>query len=57
MFIGVIRTKDILLHPRTIISMRGVSGFFKLLFRALSRKPYHFINMIEKTQWVYVGKK
>lgn len=54
MIVGVIKTKDILLHPITIISMRGVFGFFKLLFRALSPKRYQFIQMIENTQWISV---
>lgn len=55
MFVGVIKTKDILLNPLSIIHMRGIKGFFKLLFRALSRRHYHFINMIEKTQWNIVA--
>lgn len=57
MIVGVIKTRDILLHPGTIISMRGFRGFLKLLVRAFSFKRYHFINMIEHTQWVNVGKK
>lgn len=57
MFIGVIRTKDILLNPLPIISMRGMKGFFKLLFRAFSRKRHTFVNMIEQTQWVSIAKK
>ncbi len=57
MFVGIIKTKDILLHPMTIISMRGYRGFFKLLYRALSPKRYRFINMTQHTQWIYVGKK
>ncbi len=54
MFIGVIRTRDILRHPLTILSMKGFSGFFKLLFKAFSRKPHLFINMIENTEWITV---
>ncbi len=57
MFVGVIKTKDVLMNPWTIISMRGVGGFLKLLVRAFSRKPYSFINMIENTQWVDTTKK
>lgn len=56
MIVGVIRTKDIILNPFTIISMRGFKGFCKLLFRALSRKRYPFINMIEHTQWISLKK-
>jgi hypothetical protein len=56
MFEGVIKTRDILLHPRTIIQMRGFKGFCKLLYRALSRKKYRFINMVQNTQWIYIGK-
>ena len=57
MFIGVIKTKDVLLNPLTLISMRGVRGFLKLVYRALSRKRYSFINMIEQTQWVSLNKE
>ncbi len=57
MFVGVIKTKDVLMHPLTIISMRGFSGFLKLIVRALSPKRYSFINMIEHTQWVDMSKK
>lgn len=57
MFEGVIKTKDILFHPKTIIEMRGWKGFFKLLYRAMSRKRYRFINMVQNTQWIYIGKK
>jgi hypothetical protein len=57
MILGVIRTRDILMHPWIIISMRGIRGFFKLLFKALSRKPHYFINQIEDSRWVFVGKK
>ena len=57
MIVGVIKTKDILMNPAPIIAMRGIKGFFKLLFRAFSRKPYRFINMIEQTSWISIGKK
>lgn len=58
MLIGVIKTKDILRHPFTIISMKGFGGFFKLLFKALSRKPHLFINsIVENTDWLTVEKK
>lgn len=57
MIVGVIKTRDILLHPWTIISMRGILGFFKLLIKAISRRPYCFINSIENSQWVFIGKK
>lgn len=51
MFIGVIKTKDVLLHPVTMVAMRGIKGFFLLLLRALSPKPYPFISNIENSQW------
>lgn len=57
MFVGVIKTKDVLLHPITLIKMRGFKGFVKLFFRALSPKRYRFIGMTQQTQWVYLGKK
>jgi hypothetical protein len=53
MFVGIIRTKDILLNPRTIISMRGVKGFVKLVYRALRKKPYSFIGMTQESDWIF----
>jgi hypothetical protein len=53
MFVGIIRTKDILLNPRTIISMRGVRGFVKLVYRALRKKPYSFIGMTQESDWIF----
>ncbi len=52
MFIGVIKTKDVLLHPLTIISMRGLKGYCKMFLRALSPKRYRFITMTQNTSWV-----
>lgn len=56
MFVGVIKTRDVLLHPLTIISMKGLRGFLKLLVRALSRKEYRFISMTQNTQWIDTKK-
>ncbi len=53
MFVGVIKTKDVLLNPRAILSIRGWKGFFKMIGRALSRKPYHFVDMVQNTQWIF----
>jgi hypothetical protein len=50
MFVGVIRTKDVLLNPRAVISIRGWKGFFKLLTKAFSRKPYHFVDVTERAK-------
>lgn len=55
MFVGVIKTKDVLLHPVTIMKMRGFAGYMKLFFRALSPRRYRFITMTQHTQWVYMG--
>lgn len=55
MFVGVIKTKDVLLHPVTIMKMRGFRGYMKLFLRALSPKRYRFIAMTQHTQWVYMG--
>lgn len=57
MFVGVIKTRDVLLHPITLIQMRGFKGFLKLFFRALSPKRYRFIGMTQQTQWVYLGNQ
>ncbi len=55
MFVGIIKTRDVLLHPITIMKMRGVKGYAKLLIRALSPRRYRFISMIQNTQWVFLG--
>ena len=52
MFIGVIRTRDVLLHPLIILKMRGLKGFLKLFIRALSFKRYRFVGMTQQTQWI-----
>ncbi len=57
MFVGVIKTRDVLLHPITIMKMRGFKGLVKLLVRALSPRRYRFIAMSQHTQWVCMGKK
>ena len=49
MIVGIIKTKDILLHPITIIQMRGLVGFLGIVKRALSVKTYHFINLMTGT--------
>jgi hypothetical protein len=52
-FVGIIKNKDILLNPRSIIHMRGWKGYFKLVWRTLSRKPYAFIRMTQDSQWFF----
>ena len=54
MYEGIIKTRDILLHPFPLISMRGLMGYFKLLVRALSRRRYRMVDHLEKTGWVDV---
>lgn len=56
MFVGIIKTRDILMNPRTIISMRGVKGFMKLVYRALRKKPYSFIGMTQESDWIFDKK-
>lgn len=56
MFVGVIKTRDVLFHPMTLIRMRGFKGFMKLFFRALSPKKYRFIGMTQKTQWISLNE-
>jgi hypothetical protein len=53
MFVGIIKTRDILMNPRTIISMRGVRGFMKLVYRALRKQPYSFIGMTQESDWIF----
>ncbi len=57
MIVGVIKTKDVLLHPVTIIQMKGFVGFCKILRRALSTKSYRFVNFMENTAITVVSKR
>lgn len=57
MIVGVIKTKDVLLHPITIIHMKGLKGFFKILKRAISTKTYRFVNFMENTAITMISKK
>lgn len=53
MFVGYVKTKDIFLHPISLIQMRGVKGYLKLVGRALSRRKYSFIRMTQKSDWIF----
>lgn len=53
MFIGYVKTKDIFLHPISLMQMRGLKGYLKLIGRALSRRKYSFIRMTQKSDWVF----
>jgi len=44
MFVGVIKTKDVVLNPRLIISLCGVTGYLKLLCGAMSFRRYSFLD-------------
>ncbi|OGP15332.1 MAG: hypothetical protein A2053_01245 [Deltaproteobacteria bacterium GWA2_50_8] len=57
MFRGIIRTRDILLNPGTIISMHGLKGYLGLLFRCLSRKTYNFVDYTDVTTWTWIGPR
>lgn len=56
MFVGVIKTRDVLLHPRELIRMRGFKGYLKLIWRALKRKRYAFVGMTQGSDWIYDKK-
>jgi hypothetical protein len=55
-FVGYVKTKDILLHPISLIQMRGWKGYLKLVGRALSRRRYAFIRMTQKSDWLFDAK-
>jgi hypothetical protein len=55
MFVGAVKTKDILLHPISLIRMRGFKGYLKLIGRALSRRRYSFIPMTQTSNWFSDG--
>lgn len=55
MFVGYVKTRDILLHPVSLIRMRGFTGYLKLIGRALSRHSYSFIRMTQKSDWIFDG--
>ena len=56
MIVGVIKGKDLLLHPVSVISIHGLWGFLRLIVHALSRKKYQFIDFLEITTRTVVGK-
>lgn len=56
MFVGVIKTKDVLLHPRELIRMRGFKGYLKLVWRALHTRRYAFIGMTQGSDWIFDRK-
>ena len=47
MLVGYIKTKDVLTHPWTVLSISGYRGFFKILSRALSWKKYPFLDCLK----------
>jgi hypothetical protein len=54
---GIIKTKDVFLHPISIIQMRGFRGYLKILARSLSPKPHRFISMMFSTSFRAPPKK
>jgi len=46
---GVIKTKDVLLNPLSVIAVSGIKGYFRILWRAFSRKEYRFLDFVEVT--------
>ncbi len=54
---GYIKTKDVFLHPISIIQMRGIKGYCKVLYRALSPKPHRFLSMMFSTSFRTRAKK
>jgi len=57
MIVGVIKTKDLVLHPFGVISVYGLKGFLRLLKCAFSRRKYQFIDFLELTGRTLIGKR
>jgi len=55
--VGVIKTRDLLLHPFDVFQIQGLWGFFRLFAKVLSRKKYHFVDLIEITTRTLMGRK
>ncbi len=47
MLVGVIKNRDVFLHPISVFRIRGVIGFFKLFLHSLTRKPYRFLDILD----------
>ena len=56
MLVGVIKTRDILRHPISVLSIQGVRGFFRLILRSFGRTPHCFLDFLEITATTFVGR-
>lgn len=57
MIVGVITTRDVLMHPISVVSIQGIRGFLRLLWHAMSKKQYTFTDLIEITTSTFIGRK
>ncbi len=57
MIVGVITTRDVLLHPVSVVSIQGVRGFLRTLWYALGKKQYTFTDLIKMTTRTLLPKK
>ncbi len=46
MIVGVIKTRDIILHPLAVFAIQGMRGFWRVLLGALSWRHYAFIEIL-----------
>lgn len=46
MLVGIIRTRDLILHPVAAASVRGLWGFLWVLVKAFSRERYRFVDLL-----------
>ena len=56
MLIGVIKTRDLILHPVSVFSIQGARGFFRILRKALSRDKYRFLDILQMPEPVVIGR-
>lgn len=52
---GIIKSKDILSHPYLVIQIIGIAGFMRLLVKMVSRKRYHFGDLIRGGEIVFAS--
>ncbi|MBI1909126.1 MAG: hypothetical protein HYS22_03025 [Deltaproteobacteria bacterium] len=57
MVTGVIKTKDVLLNPASVIAICGFRGFLRLLKKILSRQNVQFLDFVEITKKTALYKK
>ncbi len=57
MFTGVITTKEVFMHPITLIREYGLQSFFRCLMKGLSKEHYQFLPVVLSLSATSVSSK